>query len=163
SPDGALLAVAFQDHTTVLWDVVKREQFGTLRGHRERVYDVAFSPDGGWIATGSLDYTTRIWETRTGQNIATLADSCPAVRAQWAPTGDYLAMSTNNPREVFLYRVTGRHRVQQWLTGHRVEIGSVAAHPQRERLATSGYTELMSWDLSVRRPSPVVLGTNPGA
>ena len=69
SPDGARLAVAFRDHTTVLWDVAKREQFGTLRGHRERVADVAFSPDGEWIATGGFDYTARIWETRTGQSV----------------------------------------------------------------------------------------------
>src|SRR5262249_55179926 len=45
SPNGALLAAAFADHTAVLWDVAKREQLGTLRGHRERVFDVAFSPD----------------------------------------------------------------------------------------------------------------------
>src|SRR5207249_11698901 len=41
SPDGAMLAAAFLDHTTILWDVAKRERFGTLRGHRERVLDVA--------------------------------------------------------------------------------------------------------------------------
>jgi serine/threonine protein kinase/WD40 repeat protein len=178
SPDGTRLAAAFYKPSTgkegqaelydpakvVLWDVVKREQLGTLRGHRERVFDVAFSPDGEWIATGSLDYTARIWETRTGQNIATLSDSSsPAFRVQWSPTGDHLAVSMNNAREVFLYRISGRHHVQQWLTGHRVELRGVAAHPHRERLATSGYTELMSWDLSVPRPSPVAHEPNPGA
>jgi serine/threonine protein kinase/WD40 repeat protein len=163
SPDGTRLAAAFPDHTTVLWDVAKREQFGTLRGHRERVLDVAFSPDGEWIATGSLDYTARIWETRTGQNVATLSgSSSPAFRVQWSPTGDHLAVNMNNSHEIFLYLVTGR-RVQQWLTGHHVELRSIAAHPRRERLATSGYLELMSWDLSAARPSPVALGPNPGA
>jgi serine/threonine protein kinase/WD40 repeat protein len=164
SPDGATLAAAFADHTTGLWDVAKREQFGTLRGHRERVLDVAFSPDGQWLATGSLDYTARIWETRTGQNVATLpGSSSPAFRVQWSPTGDHLAVGMNNSREVFLYKITGRHGVQQWLTGHRVELRCVAAHPRRERLTTSGYSELMSWDLSVPRPSPVAIGPNPGA
>jgi serine/threonine protein kinase/WD40 repeat protein len=178
SPDGSRLAAAFYKPATgdegqaepyevgkvVLWDVAKREQVGTLRGHRERVLDVAFSPDGEWIATGSLDYTARIWETRTGQNVTTLSgSSSPPFRVQWSPTGDYLAARMDNAREVFLYQITGRHGVQQWLTGHRVELGNVAAHPRLERLATSGYTELMSWDLSVPRPSPVALGTNPGA
>jgi serine/threonine protein kinase/WD40 repeat protein len=163
SPGGAMLAAAFHDHTTVLWDVAKREQFGTLRGHRERVLDVAFSPDGGWIATGSLDYTARIWETRTGQNVATLP-SAPVRRVQWSPTGDYLATCTHHStRDVFLYKITGRQRVQQWLTGHRVELRGVAAHPRQERLTTSGYTELISWDLSVPRPAPIATGTNPGA
>src|SRR5262249_6084070 len=164
SPNGAVLAAGCQDHTTVLWDVAKREQFGTLRGHRERVLDVAFSPDGEWIATGSLDYTTRIWETRTGRNVATLPGfSSPTFRVQWSPTGDFLAVSLNNAREALLYKTTGRNRVQQWLTGHGVELRSVAAHPRLEKLTTSGYTELRTWDLSASRPSSVDLGPNPGA
>src|SRR5262249_11897516 len=121
-PDGAMLAAALHDHTTVLWDVAKRERFATLRGHRERVLDVAFTPDGDWLATGSLDYTVRIWATRTGQNVATLP-SAPVRRVQWSPTGEYLATCTrHSTRDVFLYRVTGRHHVQQWMSGHRVEL-----------------------------------------
>jgi serine/threonine protein kinase/WD40 repeat protein len=164
SPDGTMLAAAFyKQPTVVLWDVAKRERCGTLRGHRERVLDVAFSPDGEWIATGSLDYSARIWETRTGQRVATLSTpSSPAFRVQWSPTGEHLAVNLNNPREVFLYRITGRHHVQQWLTGHRVELHSVVAHPRLDRLTTSGYKELYSWDLSVSRPSPVSIGPNPG-
>jgi WD40 repeat protein len=163
SPDGSMLATASDDHTTVLWDVERRGQFGTLRGHRERVFDVAFSPDGEWIATGSLDYTTRIWETRSGQNVATLPGPGPTLRVCWSPAGDYLATSTHNARDVFLYGVTGRHGVQRWLTGHRVELRCAAADPHRERIATSGYTEVCYWDLSASRPAPVVMEPNPGA
>ena len=39
----------------------------------------------------------------------------------------------------------------------------LAAHPQLERITTSGYRELSSWDLSVPRPSSVAIGPNPGA
>src|SRR5205814_3240527 len=53
--------------------------------------------------------------------------------------------------------------VQQWLTGHQVELRGVVAHPRLERLATSGYSELMSWDLSGPRPSPVAFPPNSGA
>ncbi len=127
SPDGAMLAAAFDktfasasDHTTVLWDVTKREQLGVLRGHRGRVTDVAFSPDGEWIATGSFDYTTRIWEARTGQNVAILHASPITVYAvKWSTTGEHLAVSDD--REIFLFKIAGRHRVQQWLTGQRIE------------------------------------------
>jgi WD40 repeat protein len=146
----------------VLWDVAKREQFGTLRGHRDVVYDVAFSPDGEWIATGSLDYTVRIWEKRTGQNIATLSGLGPGRRVQWSPSGDYLATSSHSGRLVFLYLITGRNRVQQWLTGRRGEISCVAADPRRERFTTSGGLEFISWDLSVSRPIPLKIGPNPG-
>jgi serine/threonine protein kinase/WD40 repeat protein len=168
SPNGAVLAAAFDhtfaagsDLTTVLWDVTKREQLGVLRGHRGRVTDVAFSPDGEWIATGSYDYTTRIWEARTGQNVAILHGSAVAVFAvKWSPTGDYLAVSDS--LEIFLFKIAGRQRVRQWLTGHQIEQSRLAAHPRLERLATSGFSDLNSWDLSVSHPSPVSLGPNPG-
>jgi serine/threonine protein kinase/WD40 repeat protein len=178
SPDGTRLAVAFYKQTSsaedpgelsdpgkvVLWDVARREQLCIFRGHRERILDLAFSPDGEQLATGSLDYTARIWDTRTGQQVAVLSTpSSPANRVHWSPTGDQLAVSSNNSREIFLYALKGRHAVQQWLTGHRVELRCVAAQPRLDRLATSGYKELMSWDLSGPRPSPVALESNPGA
>jgi WD40 repeat protein len=178
SPDGTRLAVAFYKQTSatedpgelsdpgkvVLWDLAKREPFSTLLGHRERILDLAFSPDGEWIATGSLDYTARIWETRTGQHVASLpGGSSPVSRVQWSPTGDHLAVGLNNSRQVHLYAITGRHCVQQWLTGHRVELRCVAAHPRIDRLATSGYSELNSWELSGPRPSRVAFEPNPGA
>jgi WD40 repeat protein len=177
SPDGTRLAVAFYKKATsaedptgfadpgmvVLWDVERREQYATLRGHRERIFDLAFSPDGEWLASGGLDYTARIWDARTGQSVVTLSGtSSPAFRVQWSPTGGHLAVGLNNSREVFLYAITGRHTVRQWLTGHRVELHCVAAHPRLDRLATSGYKELNSWDVSISRPSPVALEPNPG-
>jgi WD40 repeat protein len=163
SSDGAMLAVAFSDHTTVLWDVLKQQQYGTLRGHRERVLDVDFSHDGEWVATTSLDYTVRIWETRTAQNVATLSGSAPAFRVQWSPAGDYLATSLNSSREVLLYKITGRDVVERWLRAHQVELRCVAAHPRLDRITTSGYSELISWDLSVTPPSPASIGPNPGS
>jgi serine/threonine protein kinase/WD40 repeat protein len=178
SPDGTRLAAAFYTPPTasegpaelydpgkvVLWDVAKREQLTTLRGHRERVFDVAFSPDGEWIATGSLDYTARIWETRTGQNVAILSgSSSPPFKVHWSPGGDYLAVNMRNSQEIYIYKVTGRHHVRQWLTGHRVELRGVVAHPYLERFATSGYMEAMLWDLSGARPALKVLPPNPGA
>ena len=82
---------------------------------------------------------------------------------KWSPSGEFLGVSLNNAREILLYKITGRHRVQQWLTGHGVELACAAAHPRLERLTTSGYSELNNWDLSVPRPSPVAIGPNPGA
>jgi serine/threonine protein kinase/WD40 repeat protein len=162
SPNGTVIA-GVRDNTAVLWDLSKREQFCILRGHRERVLDVAFSPDGEWIATGGMDYTTRIWETRTGQNVVTLPSAAsPAFEVKWSPTGEYLAVRMNNALEVDIYKVIGRRRVQQWLTGHKVELKCVVSNPRLEQLATSGYFELISWDLTASLPSGVTIGPNPG-
>jgi serine/threonine protein kinase/WD40 repeat protein len=165
SPDGGRLAAAFfKQPAVVIWDVARRELAGTLRGHRETVLDVAFSPDGEWVATGGLDYTTRVWEARTGQLVATLpAVTSPAFGVRWSPAGDWLAAGLNNAREVGLYAVTGRHRVQRWLAGHARELGSVVAHPTRDRLATAGYDELNTWDLGTPRPAPAAVGPDAAA
>ena len=152
SPDGGLLAAACYDRTTMLWDVAGRKQFGTLRGHRERVIAAAFSPDGEWIATTSGDYTTRIWETRTGQTLATLPGAGDMDQVVWSPDGNSIAATTNWNRTVFLYRVKGRHDVQQWLSGPGFELVTVASHPRLEQFTTLGGGPL-TWDLSTSRPT----------
>ena len=162
SADGAMLAAASAEHTTMLWEVATRKQFGALRGHRERVNDVAFSPDGEWVATVSGDYTTRIWDARMGQVVATLPGSAWMQQVEWSPDGEYVAATTDSSQTVLLFRVMGRHRVQQWLTGHKVELCCVAARPGRERFATLGYTELVTWDVSAALPAPRRIGTEPG-
>jgi len=163
SPDGAMLAGACYDHTTMLWDVAGRKPFNILRGHRQRVINVAFSPDGEWIATTSGDYTTRIWETRTGQTLATLPGSGDMGQVVWSPDGNYLAVTTNWNSTVFLYRVTGRHDVQQWLTGRGAEAVAVASHPRLEQFTTVfANGELLTWDVSAPRPEHRRIGTEPG-
>ena len=163
SSDGALLAGACYDHTTVLWDVARRKQFSTLRGHRQRVINVAFSPDGEWIATTSGDYTTRIWETRTGQTLATLPGSGDMGQVAWSPDGNYLAVITYWFSTVFIYRIAGRHDVQQWLPGNGAEAVVVASHPHREQFTTIfANGELLTVDAAASRPEHRRIGKDPG-
>ena len=118
------------DHTTVLWDVAKREQLrhpprsprtGHRRGfqpgrrvdrHREsRLH----RPD-----LGDTDRAERRHAPRSPPGFA---------RCSGLPTGDYLATTTDSHQTVFLYRITGRHHVQQWLTGHGIELTSRGGAP----------------------------------
>jgi WD40 repeat protein len=152
SPDGALLAGPCSDHTTMLWDVAGRKPFGALRGHRERAIAVAFSPDGKWVATTSGDYTTRIWETQTGQTLATLPGAGDMDQVVWSADGNSIAATTNWNRTIFLYRIKGRHDVQQWLTGPGFELVTMASHPRLEQFTTLG-GGLLAWNASTPRPT----------
>ena len=87
----------------------------------------------------------------------------PPRRLEWSSTGGVLAVRTKAAQEVALYQITGRHHVQQWLTGHGVELINVAAHLRLERLATTGYLELNTWDLATPHPVPFPIGPNPAA
>lgn len=68
SPTGSLLAAAVcteegsQHHYTVaLVDPTAGDVLCALRGHKGRVYSLAFSANGAWLVSASADGTARVW------------------------------------------------------------------------------------------------------
>jgi WD40 repeat protein/serine/threonine protein kinase len=69
SPDGKRIAIGAKENTVVIWDVERRQELRTFRGHSGDVCTVAFSPDGRWIASAGEDSTVKVWDSHTGKII----------------------------------------------------------------------------------------------
>ena len=63
SPDGRTLVTADSNNEVHLWDVQRRQERATLRGHSAWISMVRFSPDGKTIASSSDDGTVRLWRS----------------------------------------------------------------------------------------------------
>ncbi|MGO9917396.1 MAG: protein kinase domain-containing protein [Isosphaeraceae bacterium] len=152
SPDGTTLASAAGQSAT-LWDVARREERLTLRGHKEKVTDLAFSPDGNWVATTSDDYTTRIWDARSGQTLAVLPGPWFMHNVAFSPDSRYLAVSARtDTRTVTLYQLLGR-RERRWLVGHEYGVQCLAFHPRLARLASGADDHaIIVWDAESAHP-----------
>src|SRR5262249_47453457 len=134
-----------------LWDVTRRQEGVTFRGHKERVVNLAFSPDGNWVATTSQDYTARIWDSRTGQTLAVLPGAWFVRSGAFSADGQYLAASGQN-RPASLYQILGR-REQRWLPRHANGVTSLVFHPTRPWLASGADDHsAIIWDTESARP-----------
>jgi WD40 repeat protein len=66
SKDGALIAVAGDDHYVRLLRAADLKLERTLKGHQESVRAVTFSPDGKMLASAGWDGTIKLWTLATG-------------------------------------------------------------------------------------------------
>jgi WD40 repeat protein len=71
SPNGRILAVAYQDDAIRLWNTVTGALIGTCAGHKQPIFSVAFSPDGKTLASASDDSTLKLWNVATQQELLT--------------------------------------------------------------------------------------------
>jgi WD40 repeat protein/basic membrane lipoprotein Med (substrate-binding protein (PBP1-ABC) superfamily)/DNA-binding SARP family transcriptional activator len=96
-----------------------------LAGHKDRVYDAAYSPDGTQIATASGDGYVRIWDASSGELLKTLGDGRRAYKSvAFRPDGTQLAASSND-RLIYVWELPSWQLVRQ-LEGHTTMVQDIA-------------------------------------
>jgi WD40 repeat protein len=87
SPDERLLAIAYSNTPTWLFDATTGEPLFSMEGFADRMvgaffqgpYSVSFSPDSRRLATGGADGFAHIWDVETGERLLAIEAHDPAV------------------------------------------------------------------------------------
>jgi RNA polymerase sigma factor (sigma-70 family) len=62
TPDGKTPASSGSDHVIRIRDVASGTEIAQLKGHTDRIWDLAYAPDGKTLASAALDGTVRVWD-----------------------------------------------------------------------------------------------------
>lgn len=157
SPDGRLLGSGSFDKTVRLWRVDTGGLVRTLTGSKEAVVHIDFSPDGQLVASGGDDTQIRLWRVADGTIAKTLSGSDHVYSVAFSRDGKWLVsggrargnlatlwqqlfgnrLLGGNGKTVRLWRVSDG-ALQQELSGHSDDVGSVAFSPDSKWIASSG-------------------------
>lgn len=111
------------------------ELLHTLRGHKNIIYEIAWSPDGRTLASGSDDRTIRLWDGETAELRRTLKGHKGSVfSVSWSPDGRTLASGSEDSTIRLWDSATGE--VRHTLKGHRSTVPSVSWSPDGKTLAS---------------------------
>lgn len=153
SPDGSplasgdlRLASVGEDRTVRVWEVSTGREVLSLREHADMCLSVAVSPDGRRLATAGRDATVRLWdatplEGNERQEVLTFPQGGEVWTMAISTDGRVASAGLDTPVKVWEVE-SGRETLSY--QGHPSLIFSVAWHPDRRRIASSG------WDLDHR-------------
>ena len=141
--------------TTVMTGITFAQQqaklLGTLNGHTDPVYAVAWSPDGKTIATAGFDNTVRLWEAASRKEIKSFEGHTKIVLAvAFSPDGRQLASaSLDNTAKVWDLPGGGPART---LTGQASAVAALAVKPDGKEAAVAAGKSVRVWDLAKSAP-----------
>jgi WD40 repeat protein len=146
TPDGTVLASAGgnnEDFGIHLWDVLTGQDMGTLNGHRDIIWGLAFSPDGQMLVSVSKDGTAQIWDWRNGSKLQTLNFPGEAVSVGFSPDGQTLAVgAVDEPQNQVEHAAIWTYTVGSWKPllkfPEYLSISSLAYSPQGGTLVGGG-------------------------
>ncbi len=155
SPDGQLLAAAYNDGLGRVW---RDGQATELRGHDGVVRDIAFSPDGRTIGTVGDDNTVRMWDAGTGHALGSAGARELENRLWFSPDGRYVA-APSRTGVAYLWDTTKFAEPPFVLAGHTEPVEAIAFSPDGRSLATASFDKTARlWDLETKTAKAVLAG-----
>ncbi len=124
-------------YAVLVWDVQRVSQVFALRGHTERVNEVAFSPDGALLVTASADRTVRLWDMTTGLQTARIDADVGANALAFSPDGSTLAVGYADGSVLGLSLVGGIS-AGPLLPTHTAAINALSFTPSGDALISLG-------------------------
>jgi WD40 repeat protein len=152
SSDGRWLAAAGgapgRSGEVVLWDTATGQPAHKLKGHRDYIYQVAFSGDSRLLATSSYDRSITIWEVASGREVRTLKDHTDAVYpVAFSPDGKLLASGAAD-RTVKVWEVASGNRLFT-LSDALDVLYTLAFHPSGKQISAAGADKsIWTWDVT---------------
>ncbi|MHC5543300.1 WD40 repeat domain-containing protein, partial [Singulisphaera rosea] len=101
---------------------------GTLDGHSDPVYTIAWSPDGKTLVTGGFDNTVRLWDAATRKELKKFEGHTNLVLTV-APSPDgKRILSGSLDKTAKVWQVPGAGASKE-LTGHSAAVHALAVKP----------------------------------
>ncbi|KAL4200034.1 hypothetical protein AMTRI_Chr03g54390 [Amborella trichopoda] len=146
SHDGTLLATSAWSGTAKIWSMPQVEKVATLKGHKDRATDVAFSPVSNHLATACADRTAILWNSE-GSLLQTFKGHLDRLaRIAFHPSGKYLGSASFDKTWRLWDINSGVELLLQ--EGHSRSVYGICFHCDGSLAATCGLDALARvWDL----------------
>lgn len=146
SLDGRKLAVAAEDCSITIWDMVRGELLGRLLGHKDRIPALAWHPDGRRLVSAGWDTTARVWDAQAFLPLILLNSHAGQVQTlAFSPDGRCLACA-DSASAIHLWDMEPYQTVAV-RRDHAQEIRCLAFSPDGRCLASGGAGRVIHvWD-----------------